>query len=495
MEWIRERDFLSPKVCLFFNGQTRFFSSVGLVMTILFFVEVIGFGIYFFVQYLNGEQTSLTYSKDLGKKNITGNLSKKVFFYVLKDQDGQVVSPKILKAVPTYWSVNKEDSTVEHLIEDNCREKNTHFELEGFNQSEYKCIYRPNGEDIILSTYLPESYSRYLNIYFARCNNETDEENENSCYPEEKIDEILSTKNIYLYLYSETYSIDNDKKNPILTNLFTEHIPVIPDLIYVYYYNMRLITYESDDGILVSQKNTYTDFGIDPSVRNINLFPKTKSFYVDKLVLVTQFSMDTTYTEAYKRSYQKLQSLAANIGGIATIGYFISEIVTILFCRGSVIFAISESATKGNPKFTFNYVSMKDNNLSKFKNNNYLRSKTGCNIISTDLGTSTNAEPKQKKNLKFIEILFYKCWKKRENCIYLRNCEKAVKKYLDIKNIITLWKELESFSLNTFTPQKNNSNFSTVELLQKTKNFGHLLLKRKSAECHSIDNNMKDEEP
>lgn len=470
MRNFKKLDLFSPKIGLYFDGQKRFFSPIGFIMTTMFLLEIFGFGIYFFVQFLREEQTIFSYSKELKHRNLSGDLSQKVFFYSVRDFTGSPISSRVLEGYPIYWMTDNENGVSEDLVTTECIKEEINFDLIDFDPSKFYCLSRKNGQNITITNNSVENKLTYLTLYFAKCKNTT--ENGNHCLPEEEIDQTISKGNYYLYLYVQTYSVDNySKTKPILSNIHLERLPLYHDLIYAYYYNLRRVIYESDEGILVSHKKTHEDFGLDPSSRVMVTYPQGRDFYAENMILGVQITMDNTYVESYKRSYQKIQSVAANIGGIGSIGYFISELMTFLFCRGSIILAINNAASKLNKEEALNFDKFKEVLGVKPKINGYLKPKTKVNLINIKATRLCDLGKTNISQFRIIEVIFYRCWKKNVNCKYLRDCEKCVKRFLDVKNIIHFWKEFDNHKMESFVSQKCafGSAISNADLLSHYK--------------------------
>lgn len=471
-KWVKGQDMFSPKIGLYFDGNPRYFSMVGLLMTFAFLGEVLGFGIYFFLQFLSGEQTSLSYSKEAAEREVSGDLSKKALFYSIRDSNGNTVTPKLIESFPTFWKEDETKINIENLTKRYCPENLTGSTLFDFDPSNFTCLSRENNEPFLITRDPSSNFMTYINIFFARCKNTT--ENENHCYPKEKIDDLLRKGNYYLYIYSETYHVNNHKKKPIYSQIYSDKVHIPVSRTDYYYYSMREVNYVSEEGLVIQNKKNYIDFGLDLSAKKLMSFPQEKKFYIDDSLLVIQLAMDASYIEKYQRTYQKLQSLAANVGGIGSICYFFSELVTFLFCRGSIILAINDAASGENKSELLKFQKLKESIGLKNKTNNFIKIRKQSSLRTMRPGKLTELGRKTSKNFCLTEILFYRCWKKRVNCVYLRDCEKCVERFLDVRNIIHFWKEFECYKLDysqfeTSGSQKQIAGFSSTDLLQNNR--------------------------
>lgn len=461
---IKSYDVFSPKINLYFNGNTRYFSVIGLIMTFVFFLLSLGFGIYFLIQFINGTYISILKSKDFKAKSTGGDFSKKVFLYAVKDSEGKTVSPRIIQAFPTYWEGAEGKEQFEHLVKNKCSNTITK-KAQIDSESDFTCLEREDNKNFTL--YSKNKSFGYLRIYFTKCQNtETNDE----CLPSDEIDELIEKNDYYIHFYTETILINHEESYPIFSQIVSEKLPIYPENVYEYNYQMKELEYESDEGIFIKQKKSFNDFGLDIKKREQYVYRNQEDFLFKDLLVSTKFEMNPFYIEKYKRSYQKLQSLAADIGGICSLFYFIATFITNIFSHGRIISDINDAVTEEKTKHSLSLSQLKENLCHKnLPKNNFFKlkpktksifNKQYMNNISTGLGQ------KSKESFGFFEVLFYRCWHDREKCRYLRECEHDIKKYLDIKNIIFFWKELEGPKLDTMIIQKHDLfSMSNVELL------------------------------
>lgn len=154
---------------------------------------------------------------------------------------GAEIDSRVLEVVPTLWMVNYEKSDVEYLKQARCKSEQyndkKYQNVFDFDVTEYTCLYRENGEDISLGMTHNPFMNMYLNIYIAKCQNRT--ENDNHCFSEEEIDSQLENLNVFLMLYGETIGIAHHSKEPMTSSYIGEQVPISNDFKYVHYYEMR----------------------------------------------------------------------------------------------------------------------------------------------------------------------------------------------------------------------------------------------------------------
>lgn len=441
--WFKHYDILSPEVHLYFRNSKRYFSYFGLIMSLVFIFCVAGLGIFFFIEFVKGEMM-LVYSKDIRDLTVTGDLSNKIFFYQLRDGLGRVADPRIIQTVPILWKTQTDSNNIEFLDESYCtKEKFSDPKYDGllnFNLSEYKYphVYQQQKSNLTLSTTNSPNSKIFFNLYISKCNNKTGNE---KCYSEEKINEYLSFSEFYLDLYIETVAIDNYRKNPMLTSVHSENLQVPWKYTVIYNYNFRKVKYESDSGIFIPKIKCYEDFGLDSFSRTTEVYPNAQQYIVDNTLMLLQFSLDNHYVDRYERSYQKIQSFAANIGGIGSVTYFFVETITLIFSQGHIILSIDkEQAPKEKKRSIQLKFQNRDSSFNSTGMNNFLKRQNCMTSLQNETQLTLN-----RKTLTFCEVLCYKFLKKRENCKVLRNYDLGLKKMLDIKNIIN-WARFNEIS-------------------------------------------------
>lgn len=461
-EWIKYYDLMSPKTSLFFKGYKRYTSVIGFFMSVIYVSIMIGIGLYFFIVFVRGEQMSLITSKDSKEKEISLDLTDKVYIYNLADTQGNPVDSRMIQVVPTLWTVTSNGVVPEILAPSFCPKDHPKKDLLTVDITKYYCLYKEDQKNInIVHRKVPYKES-YLNIYVVKCMNTT--ENNNHCLPSDEIDQYLREKNLYIVLYSESVSTDNFSKNPIYSSVSSQQIPVDPDSVYVYNYIMRKIIYESDHGFIVSNKKHFEDVGIASQPSLVRFYQKGKQFFIKDTLLVIQLSIDSTYVEKYQRTYQKLQTLAANTGGINSVVFFICEAIATVLTRGVNVMMITDATIpKSGGKSASNLRLRKI--LMPQKENNFLQSQSTLmnQVKSEQLSKFTL---RQKGSYNFLELMIYFFCRSRKRWKGIRECEDNLIRLLDIRNLITLAKDLE---FRNFSPSfaRHPTDISGMDLLKK----------------------------
>jgi hypothetical protein len=152
----------------------------------------------------------------------------------------------------------------------------------------------------------------------AHCENTT--ENDNFCHPPEVIDETLKGLNMYFEYYSASYAVDHyDMHNP--------QYRVVNDFFYTYTERFNTIKYISDEGIVFEDMKTHEAFEYDESTFNVVIYNKGISTFIENSFSLIQFNINNRFSDQYQRSYQKLQDVVANIGGLVDFVRLCAEVI------------------------------------------------------------------------------------------------------------------------------------------------------------------------
>lgn len=485
---IQKMDFFSPKVGLYFQESNRYTSPIGFAMTLLFFFEIVGFGLYFIIRFIHGEQMTVISTTDLSRKNISGNMTEKVFGVKIRDSQGESIDPRVVEVVGTYWTTTTNTTDIEYLTSIPCK-KSKKGEKDNFDEdvdiSEYFCFKREKSDEGLMVDISYPATRKYINIYLKKCQNATEEGGE--CLSPERIEEVLQSQSYFVHFITETNSIDHTEKYPFSSSYYTESLPISRDTVYFHSYQLKMDIYETDQGFLFPDIRRYFGYGLDTNNREVDAYSTDQKFLVDDPLVVVQLTMNGITVEKYIRSYQKLQSVFADIGGISSVGYFISEFFTFFFYKGSVILSIVEFSTEegGGTSSSFKRV------FSGFKNNNFIvtsekKSKNTVTKPSMDMTTNKlqNFERRNRRSYYWYEIMCYRCCMNKKNCQYLQEYEKTIKKYLDVKNFICFSRQIELSKLGTYGTQRRAVGTLEVDGLEQsqTKNMAYNVFPKETNE-------------
>ena len=95
---------------LYYKSVPRYPSLFGFIMTVLAFALILFCGIYFFISFIKGDELTVIVSKDTKNKEWVMELSDKIFFYQIVNEEGILVDPRLIESRPTLWTINSESS-------------------------------------------------------------------------------------------------------------------------------------------------------------------------------------------------------------------------------------------------------------------------------------------------------------------------------------------------------------------------------------------------
>ena len=160
----------------------------------------------------------------------------------------------------------------------------------------------------------------YLNFEFNKCINSSS--NNNSCAPQEEIDSRLDGGYIGMFM-TDLNVIPNNFHNPTSVygkNVFTTFSAKEYLDLWLY---LKRIQLNTDSGLLLDFNNIESFFGLD-SLR------ETRDFRIGINFLTVKIRMSLS-RNVNERSYEKLQTLAANIGGLMKLCLLLGEIMVYFF--------------------------------------------------------------------------------------------------------------------------------------------------------------------
>jgi hypothetical protein len=189
-----------------------------------------------------------------------------------------------------------------------------------------------------------------------------------------------------------------------------------------------------------------------------------------------QFFANADYADKYKRSYPKLQSVVANIGGVLKFIFFISRMFTVYISSQMMYMDLS------------NYIIDHDGEAGKIKrpviqqgaikvdnyidNSNHMKS----NDLSShymEMTKNINPRPRTLKSLTCLEAMLPSCGKGGKSKAFLSKSAKVIEKYMSLNFIIKKLSEFERFKQVIFN-DKQQTLFKYVRyptLIEHTNNF------------------------
>lgn len=326
--------FMSVEAKLYINGKDRYKTKFGFLMSILSFVSVFIFSVFFLKAYFDNIDVNVLYVEDKTDEKLYMDLNYKPFFFKLADVDGTNVDPRYLTFSVKYFTWSKEKYSRIALETEQCKfEKHLPDPkykkmFENIDYESHICL--KNDKYSLNITEDPANDEEiYFNLYISECTNST--LNNDTCHSKENIKEYLTTANIYFRYYFPDFKIDHyNKKSPLQETYVKRENKIHNDMFYLYNENKKLVKYTSDQGLVFVEINNFFIFGKDES-SSVDISLKSSSSVANALSVYT-ISIVPGKVDYYRRNYAKIQSVIASIGGkmkfIMTIEDFLNKYIS-----------------------------------------------------------------------------------------------------------------------------------------------------------------------
>lgn len=448
------------KTSLSINNSNSFKTKIGGFLTILLslltLLSIIAFGrnliyrtnpivniSYNFIQtpILNKNIPFLFFNVMTSRAIEIPNLNRMIYYsLVMIDADGNRNGPKVIYTYLNLISCNE----TEHF--QNNVHNITNYLLS--TPSLYKCVNHsdPNLQDMEGS--YGNSRSVSWAIYGEICKNTT--ANNNFCLPRETIEKELNSYRSQIGIFN--YYIDsNDYENPLKPTFYST---VFRSSLYnsrqdIYF--LSLVDYYSDNGFILDSNNKMEGIVVSRQLSE-TLYSSNPEFTLRLIITLDNLKVK------YQRLYDKVQKLAADVGGIVKFLSLIIFFINSLYGKISVMRYLLKQMTpyniqlsKDNIKTTNknNYFKIEQNSiqLSKIENSK-LNPTSNLNVIRLN-------EVRKIKELDttysiFDYVRFYiRCLQNKKTKI-LSNIEIYLKNTLSIEKLLVILREYEDIQKSTF---------------------------------------------
>ena len=425
--FFRKFDFLSPEICLFYNGQERHSSIFSGILSLFLFIFIIFLIIFLSIDFIYKKNpTAYFYNRYVDDLDVFHLNSTGIFhfiFFIHRDSGLNPIDNRAISIIGTELDFNEvfsyKDSEMSHYIYDLCNEKDAGNLLENENiykdlkytiNNSYcikkyynnltKNIYYENDPEFIFP-YLEHGASkdnnRQYGIIIKKCQNDSILNN-NSCYDDDAINEYINNNlSIFIFNFLDS-SIDvQNFKQPIQLNLHN-----IGNSIYNYSYtsnhvNFHPLKIRTNAGVFLDKITEKLSFKFDTNEKIVNSL--TNNIF-GSIHFWIQNEMDI-----YERLYKKVQDIAGGVDGIVEIFMMLIKFVNLIFFNDfQVISDFNDEIEKKVLKYkikNFNSEESKKEtfiNSPKLKINNYLMSPMNKKIKFKTLETNSEFNLIQTNN-------------------------------------------------------------------------------------------------
>ena len=352
-EFIQNLDILGYKPHIKVKGRSRYSTKFGILIGILTIITIIILTIILTIDVFSRSKYTIIYNLDSKiKPNV--NLNDTQIALLLLDALGNEIQDyeKIFNFNVKYWKIeipsdfsgNTTDYSKylpKNVIIDipliNCSYSNfKKFQDFYIRFSKvYKsglCLDFSSLNDTLFGKYASVDGYSFLNIYINKCVNST-KENRTNCVSPNIIDKKLSQT--FLSLVNTENDIDsNNFIDPIVPFTNNQLLPISSTIFKTYVKEINSIIFQTDDGFIfenLDSRNTYRTDKIIESVdlRGSNtLFPGTFSQILFRC---------SGKTEIFSRTYLKVSTTFAYIGGMLQLIKLIGKVLVILWSQNNML--------------------------------------------------------------------------------------------------------------------------------------------------------------
>ena len=180
-----------------------------------------------------------------------------------------------------------------------------------------------------------------------------------NCYPIEKIEQKLNEMETFFFVKFFDHQINHtssDNLFPVFDNFL--YLKVSTDIFLRYLLKYQVIDYNLDTGFIfedVTKKRSYLYSGYDSQVALVNKKPTGFPKYAQVDIVLDPNK------KSFNRSYVKLQTVTANIGGVAKFFLMIGEIVAFIYLRNIYFLDLCNSF------FNYGEIDLKANQSNNIK--------------------------------------------------------------------------------------------------------------------------------
>jgi hypothetical protein len=168
------------------------------------------------------------------------------------------------------------------------------------------------------------------------------------CLPQNEIDSALQKLAMFFEYYISSSSIDHyNHDQPLQDTFHTRKIKITYDFVYSYYEIFKLTKYTSDNGRVFEDKNITkgSEYNDSNSYILINL-KESSNLGIEGAFTLIHINLNEKAQDNYTRTYPKLQSLVANIGGVIKAITFVCSFFIELISPGIMSLDIANNFIK-----------------------------------------------------------------------------------------------------------------------------------------------------
>ena len=363
-------DIIGPNPQLYIFNNNRYKTLLSFIISLIIILFSVFFTIFSLVQYFKFENPIFSYTKGNDKNTNREFLLKDTFlmFQLIDSTSIKHIDESVAYFESTYKTIFDNGKVEEGSLKiEKCElGKNIDIKFKDFiigksnfgrPLEEFYC-FSPNNGNLSLFYYPDVCYNIIdLQIVFKN----------NTLYIPEKIQSLI---------VSENNLIDHNNKSNPLSNSFEYHpTPSFSSSQFTTVnYNFQFIKYESDEGYFYRNSRNFIGISFSDMTffnsynENYNIEKKLKE--ENKINIGTiEFSLNRSNFDSYKRTYQKLQSLLAEIMSVISLIFEIGRQISAFLCEKNMSKDIIQTLINRDQKHLLRVQSYRINKLCKTSEN------------------------------------------------------------------------------------------------------------------------------
>ena len=375
-KFIKKLDFLSPPITLYYRGDNQHPTILSSILSIIAYVGVFSFAIYYGLKYVNRENPSSYFFNRYVEDAGTYPVNASSMFHFLQTLNTETNEPKPtdfnafrilgLEETPDVYTRDNNLSKYNHWIYGPC---NNNSDTEGigylidfkyYEQSacirkyydkDKKNYFEPSSSNFrwpLVSKGASNPSRTFYGLIMEKCRNDSLRtlSGASPCKSNDEIDGIIGSSMIGFNIIDNYADVLNYKK-PFTKYLYSIQSGIFPGSICENHISFNPVTMTTHNGIFVenaveelsyffsqNEKVTVLDEVKDEAGRLImtvddegNTVPKKTG-----MVIAFYFWMQNRM-QYYERSYQRLQDVLGDIGGLGNIIFTLAEMLNFLVCH------------------------------------------------------------------------------------------------------------------------------------------------------------------
>jgi hypothetical protein len=384
--WVKFFDYYGKEFNLYVHGQDKYHTVLGSIVGFISIVSILILSTYFFIDMLRKSDMSVIYKQD-ETISPTINLTNLPILFTMSDIKGEKIPQEGMYSFEVQYLKyeNLKDEKGESSINLNitnipfkiCQKKDFAGYEEQFkkvNPEDFFCLDTKNYNLTLFGRYgdVINGFS-LLQIFFQKCKNTTLEK---KCKEENYLNTVINNSRMVLGHIS--YQINHyNYATPNEIKLNTLSVSVSTSLTKRYSYYLQQNNYETDYGQVFQDRIKAYFFKFDQYLLDVDLGELVS---VSGKPYNSQISIrNSNYVSCYMRSFTKLQTLVANIGGVIKFimlisSYFVSFMTDNLIYQNlsNVIFNFDQEEEKKSEKLLTDNVTI----IRQFNRSNTVRHST-----------------------------------------------------------------------------------------------------------------------